>query len=191
MSRQLLQRARRLPRCLAGAPGLFGGGSGATRALCPLAHTTAPPSNPTRSFPSATNQPTIAVTFAVSDAGSGVANTTCRQRELAAAVPTPTEVDGPSADGSSDASSDASSGSGASTSGGGRANADWEACASGQAWGGLGEGRYGLTLRAFDTAGNLAQVGRGPLGWRASAAWQWCACLAWRRRLRGHPRSII
>lgn len=111
----------------------------------------------------------MSVTFAASDVGSGVVNTTCRFRELALAAPTPQEA-GPSAGG--DASGDASAGGGSGGGRSGRANAEWEPCQSGQTWDGLPEGRYGLTLRAADGAGNVAQVrgGRKRGWWRLASA---------------------
>lgn len=94
-----------------------------------------------RSFPSATNQTTITITFEASDAGSGLANITCRFRQL-----------NPAQSNASATSQDAA-----------ESASEWRPCTSPQNYTGLQEGRYGLTLRAADRAGMVKQVG---LGWR-------------------------
>ncbi len=95
-----------------------------------------------RSFPSATNQTSINVTFEAADAGSGLANITCRFRELNPAQ-----------------SNSSSSGQAAAESA-----SEWRPCTSPQQYAGLQEGRYGLTLRAADRAGLVKQVRLGCKG---------------------------
>lgn len=113
---------------------------------------TTPPTWAALSFPNATSATAVTVTFTATDAGSGVANTTCRFRPLALA-----------------------DGSAAGNASAGGAN-EWALCTSPQVYSGLAQGRYGLTLRAADKAGSIAQVrvarGLGPHGERAAvAAW--------------------
>lgn len=95
--------------------------------------------HPRRSFPSATNQSSITVTFEAADAGSGLANITCRFREL-----------NPAQSNASATSQDAAE----------SAN-EWRPCTSPQQYSDLEEGRYGLTLRAADRAGLVKQVRAG------------------------------
>jgi hypothetical protein len=96
-----------------------------------------PPTFTTINFPSATNQTSITVTFEAADAGSGLANITCRFREL-----------NPAQSNASATSQDAA-----------ESASEWRPCTSPQQYQGLQEGRYGLTLRAADRAGLVKQVG--------------------------------
>lgn len=126
------------------------------------------------SYPAATAERQVTVTFTAADVGAGVANVTCRFRELTPADGKTSGGDQGGGDQGGSAGTDAPNG-GDAPAAESPGSAKWELCTSpvtysGPGGKGLEQGRYGLTLRATDAAGQSNTVRCAVLAWLLSRA---------------------